>query len=663
MNKFKLKLRSELMLILIVTSILPIVILGLRLTDSEYQKSQEIFLNSAYSTIKDVDEQIEGLISTNKEHIEVLSKNPYIKKSFEEGDFRGNTVEVFKSLKDTGKNILSVYMGGENGETLLYPSKSLDKSYDPRKRDWYTSVKGGDEAVVTPPYLDSFTSTDIITISKSVKNSSNQLVGVVAIDIQLAQLSELVSKSKIGDKGFIFVTYNNENIIASSNKNYVGKDISKQAFGNELKAIKDGDKIEIDGSKYIVKKVVDDKNGYTAYGFVNKSEVFSLTLRNIVVPLIFSAICIIFATGVMIVVSGKLSRVARKIVDILNECKDGNFTSRIEVNNVTTKEFIEIAECANLMMDDMVRVLSSAGNASRSMRKESESLNVVVDEFYDGSKDVAEAMTQLAQGTLEQSASLEEGVNLSVDIGDEISKTLECSREVINNSQRVQNTVSEGMVVAQELKEIQKNNYTSISNVVNKSNILEGNANKVNDIIETIKSISQQTNLLALNASIEAARAGEAGRGFAVVADEIGKLANETSSSAEEIESIINSNIEDINMVVVEVNNSRDIVEKTSENVEKTYKQFEDINKEIDLLKGFIVEVNDNITNMEKIKDKFIDKLQSISAVSQEAAAATEEVNASTDTQLQRISELNSSSQNLERLATEVYDIIEKFKI
>ncbi len=64
---------------------------------------------------------------------------------------------------------------------------------------------------------------------------------------------------------------------------------------------------------------------------------------------------------------------------------------------------------------------------------------------------------------------------------------------------------------------------------------------EVTKIIEVIKDLVSDTELLAFNAAIIAAKSGAEGRGFAVVAEEIRDLADRTTTSADEIESIIKS--------------------------------------------------------------------------------------------------------------------------
>lgn len=62
---------------------------------------------------------------------------------------------------------------------------------------------------------------------------------------------------------------------------------------------------------------------------------------------------------------------------------------------------------------------------------------------------------------------------------------------------------------------------------------------EISGIVDIINSFSERTHVLAINAAMQAATAGEAGRGFAVVAQEVQRLADNSRSATNQIETLI----------------------------------------------------------------------------------------------------------------------------
>jgi methyl-accepting chemotaxis protein len=229
--------------------------------------------------------------------------------------------------------------------------------------------------------------------------------------------------------------------------------------------------------------------------------------------------------------------------------------------------------------------ISVLARATEAMRSRLENLLRSIKQSSLEMKNTAQQVSYISKTIInaaEDQDSKSEQVQNSVNSLSEIAVIVR--QEVVQASEFVKRSeakAAEGIIAA-------RNNITELDIAVEGVNEasdtiqkLRESADEMHNIVDSIQQIAAQTNLLALNAAIEAARAGEQGRGFAVVADEVRTLASRTSSSTDEITTLIESFSSKVGNSVSSMAGLVSQVHKIQGNSLATIKSFEEMSQDV----------------------------------------------------------------------------------
>ncbi|EDS78591.1 putative methyl-accepting chemotaxis protein [Clostridium botulinum C str. Eklund] len=191
----------------------------------------------------------------------------------------------------------------------------------------------------------------------------------------------------------------------------------------------------------------------------------------------------------------------------------------------------------------------------------------------------------------------------------------------------------------------------------------ESKSREISAIVQVIGNISDQTNLLALNASIEAARAGEYGKGFSVVAEEIRKLAEQSASSVENINSIVTYVQNSVTHTVNEINTVNDTIKDQSSSLLEAIKAFKEVTSIVTHISNDII---NSLNSSEVLADNFNatkNKITAITELCQQNANHTNEISLSINEQLDTLNKIKYSSNTLLELSSSLENKIKIYEV
>ena len=575
----------------------------------------------------------------------------------------------------------SLYYSDLNGACVRADGKHFNRA----DREYFKKVKETKKAYVPSPVVSADTG-KLILVLTAPAFENGKFVGMMMGSITLEKLSKVLDQVEFQDSGYGYIA-ETEGVVIANNKNPELINIlnlTEKQINPAIKAVKP----ELDAKlmaafKTVVEKGTAEIVSYTdLFGREDIAELTPIELygqrwvmvitapeAEVAAPIkklsTYMGISIFF----IIIASAFIYLFAKKIAEpirlIRDECKllnDGDFQDK-PISVQGEDEFGQLALGFRDMRTTLRTLIKKIQNESQQVASSSELLKESAGQSAEASNQVAVSITDIAEGVEKQSKAAQNVNGIANGVAQTAAEISLKAQRVGEVTHKANDDVDLGRSAIANAVEQMQQISTGSEQIQQAVEELAQGSQEISNIVDLIANIAGQTNLLALNAAIEAARAGEQGRGFAVVAEEVRKLAEESHKSSQQIAELVKRNQVDMEKAVMVSKDGKASIISGIEAVNSADETFKNIVQVIHHLSDEITAISGSIDSMADGSKAMLHSIEEIDAISKNSSAEAQSVSAATEEQSASMQEIAAASQSLAHLATELQNLIVKFKV
>lgn len=593
------------------------------ITNFYTQLDQNINMMATNKTVMQGDASVTSYKNTTKTTFMEASKH---------GGIEAQIYEVFDQYAQSHPETKYLYLATKEGGYINWPEVDISAGYDPTPRDWYKQAVKADGAIIrTAPYIDD-TNNMIISNARTIKDSNNNLVGVVGIDVEQSAISQILQEMRIGNTGYFMLVHNTGVIMAdgmNEENNFKSiEELNIEGLENTIKQDAENFYTKINEKQYCINSQLVSGTDWHLIAFMSKKEL-QQTATKVISTVSIIAIGMIFIIGVIMITA--IRRVAvpiRKSAIQLDAIGKTDFTQEINQRYIKRKDEIGIIFGGILNMKEaLIRLIQKIRTQSNIIETMVYDVNESFNSLNTNLEDISATTEELAASMEETSATTEQITTISQDMQHAINSIAERSKKGAEDAEKISNRAKDAKSnltnSQQKAQVIMKQTKGELEKSIQSSKVVE----QIHVLSTSIMEITEQTNLLALNAAIEAARAGEAGKGFSVVADEIRNLAEQSKRAVLEIQDVttrVISSVENLSK------NANALLHFVTKEVDSDYKMMllvgDSYSSDSKYVHDLVVDFSNAAQNLRMSMESIMQSVEWVSSASMQGAEGTTDI-------------------------------------
>lgn len=580
---FTMKIKNKLVLTFVLVAFIPVSLVAVVSVTNTRTLAADQFMDGSTREIRQIDGNIRQFFEASLQNVDQMATDPvYVSvgalKNYQTGDAASRPlppaaqqlIERFAHYGAAHPSAAILSIGLEDGSYAKWPDDPQLANYDPRSRPWYKAAMASPgKTVRTPAFYPAYDygkeDAALVGTARAMITSDGIVKGVLAVNVSLKNLTELVKSIKLGESGYVMLIEDGIVLVDPRDTTHSFKPLKDlgEAYAKLAATPQGSTEVELNGIPYMANVWTSPDLGWRYIGLIERSEVMSAATRmTYLTALIVGGLTVIFAL-VAVAFSKSIVKPISQVSTGLQSIAQGEGDLRRELEFQGNDETAELAGWFNKFLTAIRQLIQHIGAASSNLQNASRV-----------NSEVANNMNEAAGRQREAVELVSTAFNEMVATANEVARSCSGAAESAENGHR---RVAEG----KQQIEITTDNVNRLGRRLTESSQsiteLEAGSRSINQILGTIRAIAEQTNLLALNAAIEAARAGDQGRGFAVVADEVRALAKRTSDSTGEIEQLLGALGSKTQEVMGKMGSCLELSRASVSSIESTRDSFEGI--------------------------------------------------------------------------------------